>query len=448
MGLIIVIIVLGLGIGFTTFYIVRNMVAPKKIARVQQLLKQNKAATAIKSAKQLLTKDQRNPELHYLLGKAYMQDGKPELALMEYKTVNQIGIFDGAIPEIAFRRDIAGLFARFNQPDEALKEYLLLLQKDPNTAENYFQVGRLFESRNKAAKAVGYYRKTIQLQRGHGPAHLRLGLILYRAKKFGEAKQFLEKALRFQPEAYEAYYYIGRIQKENKDYAAALQAFEWSTKSPEFKIKSLIERGTSYMEMNDLERAVSELERAISQVKEADGSDTLWAHYFLATCYERLRKIERAIEHWEAVYAVKPGFQDVAEKISQYQDLRQDDIVKDFLTASQTDFRAMCERAIAAMGLTIQSVTDEPDGAKIIAVETKSNWRSNKAMPRLVRFVRVAELIDEATVRETQEEMKNQNITRAAIVASSNFSRMAIDYAESRPIDLLNKDKLQKLLKA
>lgn len=438
---------LGLGIGFTTFYIVRNMVAPKKIARVEQLLKQNKSSAAIKLAKQLLTKDQRNPETHYLLGKAYLADSKPELALMEFKQVNQIGVFDGTIPEVAFRREIAALFQRFNQPDEALKEYLLLLQKDPNTAENYYQVGQLFESRNKAAKAVGYYRKAIQLQRGHGLAHLHLGLILYRAKKFNEAKQFLEKALRYQPEAYEAYYYIGRIQKENKDFTAALESFEWSTKSPDFKIKSLVERGTSFMEMNNLERAVSELERAIGQVKDQTDGDALWAHYFLATCYERMRKIERAIEHWEAVYKVKPGFQDVAEKISQYQELRQDDVVKDFLTASQTDFRRMCEKATAKMGFTIQSITDEPDGAKIIAVEAKSNWRNTKAMPHLIRFVRVAELIDEATVRETQEEMKSQNINRAAIVASSNFSRMAIDYAESRPINLLNKDKLQKLLK-
>ncbi|MFP4209775.1 MAG: tetratricopeptide repeat protein [Alkalispirochaeta sp.] len=447
MGLIIFIIVLGLGIGFTTFYIVRNMVAPKKIARVAQLLKQNKNSAAIRTAKQLLQKDQRNPETHYLLGKAYLQDGKPELALMEYKAVNQIGIFDGTIPEVAFRREIAGLFMRFNQPDEALKEYLLLLQKDPHNGENYYQVGRLFESRNKAAKAVGYYRKAIEHQRGHGQAHLRLGLILYRAKKFTEAKQFLEKALRFQPEAYEAYYYIGRIQKESKDYAAALHSFEWSTKSPEYKAKSLIERGTAYMEMNNLERAVSELERAITYAGDPNESDALWAHYFLATCYERLRKIERAIEHWEAVYKVKPGFQDVAEKISQYQELRQDDVVKDFLTASQTDFREMCQRATAKMGFSIQSIADEPNGAKVIAVEAKTNWRNTKAMPHLIRFVRVAELIDEATVRETQEEMKSQNINRAAIVASSNFSRMAIDYAESRPIDLLNKDKLQKLLK-
>ncbi len=352
------------------------------------------------------------------------------------------------MPEIPFRREIAGLFMRFNQPDEALKEYLLLLQKDPNTAENYFQVGMLFESRNKAAKAVGYYRKAIQLQRGHGRAYLRLGLLLYRAKKPTEAKQFLEKALRYVPDAYEAYYYLGRIEKENKDYNAALQAFEWATKSAEFKSKALIERGTSYMEMNDIERAVGELERAISHVKAPDAGDALWAHYFLASCYERLRKIERAIEHWEAVYKAKPGFQDVAEKLSQYQDLRQDDVVKDFLTASQNDFRSMCERAVTAMGFTVQSMADEPDGAKIIAVETKTNWRNTKAMPRLIRFVRVAELIDEGDGTGNSGRDEKSEYKPRRIVASTNFSRMAIDYAESRPIELLNKDVLQKLLKA
>lgn len=446
MGLIIVIVVLGVGIGIATLYIVRNLVAPKKVSRVDLLLKQNKPTAAIKLGKQLLAKDQRNPVLHYMLGKAYQQDQKTELALMEFKTVNQIGNFED-IPEVAFRRQLAELFRRYNQPDEALKEYLVLIQKDPNGAESYFQAGSLFEERNKAAKAVNYYRKTIELQPGHGMAYLRLGLLLYRAKKPAEAIKYLQKALHFEPEHYEAHYYIGRIQKENKDFAAALQSFEKSAKAPDYRVKSLIERGASYMEMNNVERAVPELERAIGQIKDPSAGDALWAHYFLATCYERLRKIERAIDEWEAVYRQKPGFQDVAEKLSQYQELRQDDVVKDFLTASQAQFREMCRTVTAAMGLSIQSMTDEKDGVSLIAVEAKTNWRNTKAMPNLLRFVRVAELIDEATVRQTYEEMRNQNITRAKIVASTNFSRMAMDYAESRPIELYNKDHLQKYLK-
>jgi tetratricopeptide (TPR) repeat protein len=447
MGLLIVIIVLGAGIGISTFFIVRNLFAPKKIARVEQLLKQNKPGAAIKVAKQNLDKDPRSPEAHYLLGRAYLQDNRPELALMEFRAVNQIGQFEGVVPEIPFRRQIAELFARFNQPEEALKEYLLLIQKDPNTADHYYKAGLLFEDRNKATKAVNYYRKAIQLQPGHGMAHLQLGYILYRAKRFSDALDYLQKALRFQPDHYDAHYYIGRIQKENKDYAAALQSFEWAAKAPALRTKSLIERGTSYMEMNNLERAVSELERALTASKSTEPADLLWAHFFLATCYERLRQIERAIEHWEAVYREKPGFQDVAEKLSQYQDLRQDDHIKDFLTASQSDFRGMCEKITASLGYSIQNLEDQENGVRIVAVESGGNWRSNKKMPRLIQFIRVAEAIDEATVREIHETMRTQNMIRAMIISSSTYTRTAAGFAESRPLELYNKDHLQEFLK-
>ena len=433
-------------IGVVTFFIVRNLVAPKKIARVEQLLKQNKNSAAIRATKQILVKDPRNPEGHFLLGRAYLQDNKPELALMEYRTVNQIGHFGGVVKEVPFRKQMAQLFQRFNQPEEALKEFLLLLQKEPNNADLYFQTGTLFEDRKKATKAVGYYKKTLALQPGHGLAYLRLGMLYYRAKRFPEAQEYLEKAVRYQPENYEAHYFIGRMQKENKAYVEALQSFEFATRSPEFKVKSLIERGGCYLETNSVERAIPELERAVKLADEARSPDAIWAHYFLAGAYERSRKIERAIEHWEAVYRIKPGFQDVAEKMGQYQDLRQDDHIKDFVTASQTEFRNMCEHAIKAMGFSVQDISDIENGCQVIADESSTNWRNTRKQPRLIRFFRVAEMIDESRIRDLHEEMKNQNLTRCILVTSSGFSRVAMTYAESRPIDLYDKDKLLQLL--
>ena len=47
---------------------------------------------------------------------------------MEYKSVNQIGIFGPTIPEAEFRTKMAQIFIRFNQAEEALKEYLLLVK--------------------------------------------------------------------------------------------------------------------------------------------------------------------------------------------------------------------------------------------------------------------------------------------------------------------------------
>jgi restriction endonuclease Mrr len=42
--------------------------------------------------------------------------------------------------------------------------------------------------------------------------------------------------------------------------------------------------------------------------------------------------------------------------------------------------------------------------------------------------------------------MKEQSITRGIVVTSSTFSRKASDFAETRPIDLYGKDRLQQML--
>jgi HJR/Mrr/RecB family endonuclease len=56
------------------------------------------------------------------------------------------------------------------------------------------------------------------------------------------------------------------------------------------------------------------------------------------------------------------------------------------------------------------------------------------------------EMVDESTVRAVLEQMKKLNLTRAMIVTSSGFTRTAIDFSDSRPIELINKDQLQELL--
>jgi phage terminase large subunit len=67
-------------------------------------------------------------------------------------------------------------------------------------------------------------------------------------------------------------------------------------------------------------------------------------------------------------------------------------------------------------------------------------------MPKLIRFLRTADITDESTVRQMLEDMKEQSVTRGVIVSSAGFSRLAQDYAQSRPVELYAKEKLQSLL--
>jgi tetratricopeptide (TPR) repeat protein len=173
--IILLIIILGIAIGIITFFLIKSIIAPKKVSNMATMLKQGKASSVSKIAKQIIAKEPRNVEAHYFLGQAYADQGKPELALMEFKIVNQISNFSPLCPEVEFRRKISELYKRFNQPEEALKEYLLLIKLEPDVADYYFSTGELFEERDKSDKAEMYYRKAIELDpaNGHGSLQAR-----------------------------------------------------------------------------------------------------------------------------------------------------------------------------------------------------------------------------------------------------------------------------------
>jgi len=445
---LILILLLGTGIGLVIFFVVRSVLVPKRIESIAALVKQGKPQSAAKAAKVLIAKEPRNPEAHYLLGLAYVADNKAELALMEFKIVNQIGVFGPFIPEIEFRRKQGQLFVRFGQVEEALKEYLLLIKLEPYQADNYYWAGKLFQERSRSDMATTYLKKAVELDPRNGSAHFELGMLLYREKRSVEAKAELESALKYEPDNAKGYFYLGKLLKDNHDYVGALLAFEKAQRDQELKAKALVERGGCYMSTNAIDKAIAEFERAVKMAGDEGSSESLYGRYFLAMCYEKQRRLELAIEQWEKIYAKKPTFKDVADKLSHYQEFRTDDKMKDYLTSSKEEFVEICKAvAVQAMSLQVRDVTDIQNGCDIIAVEgDQAKWRNVRKQPKLLRFLRIPDMIDDSTVRALQEEMKKLGILRAMVVTSSAFSRAAIDFADSRPIDLINKDQLQELL--
>ena len=98
-AIIVLIVIFGSVIGLITFFLLKTIIAPKRVATLQELYRQGKYTAAIRIARQIIAKEPRNSEAHYLLGLSYIGDNKPELALMELKTVNQIGRFGGPVPK-------------------------------------------------------------------------------------------------------------------------------------------------------------------------------------------------------------------------------------------------------------------------------------------------------------------------------------------------------------
>lgn len=444
------ILILGTGVAILLVFLVKSLIVPNKIEGIAKLISSGKYTAAIKLARVMISRNSRDAEARYLLGKAYLADGKAELALMEFKAVDETAIFSKTIPESEFRKTIAQLYLKYNQPEEALKEYLLLIKIEPFQAENYFQAASLFEQRDNSDQALSYYRKAVETDPKHAAAHAALGLLLFKHKQMADAKIEIALALKYDPSNTKALYYQGRLLRESHDYANALVAFEKSMRDPELKQKSLIERGCCYLEANSTEKAIIEFDRALKNSKDDDSSDTLHARYFLASCYEKLRDIDKANGQWEKIFSKKRNFRDVGEKLSQYQELRSNDHMKEYLTAGKEDFFTIC-KALTSTGLelSVRDIRETKFGCALVAVENDAEkWRNVRKMPRLILFYRDPTVIEDSFLRTLQEDMKKDSLIRGIVITSSAFTRAALEFAESRPIELIGKEKLEAMLAA
>jgi len=444
----VIITIVGIATILFIILLLKSFLFPRKIITLNNLIKNGKYQSAIKIGKQLIHKDQSNPELHYLLAQAYNLSGKPEIALMEYNKVNQIGNFTGIINEQVFRKTIAGLFMQFNQDEEALKEYLLLVKKDPYNSDYQYIVGTLLEKRGKPESAITHYQKAIELDKRNDKAHFFLGKLYYNTQKLPQAKAEMEEAVKYNPDNSQAHFFIGKINKDSHNFTAAITSFEKAQKDPEQKIKSIIEKGVCSMMAGKNDSAISEFERIIRLSKEATDNEIIHSRYFLATCYEKGRKIANAVEQWEAIQAKKPNFKDVEQKLAQYQDIRTDDVMKDFLIESNDKFLEMCIKLIDVKGYSQQDSKSLKNGCQIIAVDKGAGkWRNIKVQSTLIVFFRMPEPVDEPNMRTFIEDMKKLNIIKGIVYSTSDFTRKALSFIENRPIDIVKKEEIIEDLK-
>jgi len=447
MGPVIIIIVLIVGIGFLAFFIIKSIATPKRVEHIAAFLQRGKTQVVIKAARAILAKEPKNADARYFLGKAYLLEKKEDLAFAELKILSQSGAMSDYIPEEEFRRDVAQLYIKNRQIEEALKEYVLLIKKKPDKAEYYYWVGKLLTERNHIDKAQNYLRKAAELAPRDAKIQFELGVMLYKGKNTVEAKDALERSLKYQADNAQAYYYLGKIQKDAKDYPGAMATLEKAARDPAYRLRAMLERGSCYIALNAIDKAILDLERAVKAITEESATESLYARYFLAMCYEKNRDMVKAVEQWDRIHSYKVGFKDVEAKLNQYQDLRNDDAMKDFLSSGNQDFIEICKNlTVAALGLPVKSAQAIPDGVELLATE-KNDGLSRKP-PQLVRIYRSPNMVDDSKVRSIVDDAKQHNMPgRAVLMSSAGFTRQAIEYAESRPVELIGKDKVLALLR-
>ncbi|MDH5717966.1 MAG: tetratricopeptide repeat protein [Spirochaetia bacterium] len=433
--LILIIGIVGLAALFI-FYIFKTYIMPKKIDELGEMIKSGQVQLAIKKLKTLLEENSRDPLVHFLLAEAYYKQGSMQQAMMEYKQVLKIGSLGNKVKEEQVRSRLAKLYLENKNLEEAKKEFLILTKLEPSNAENFFQVGSLFENAGFGEKALPYYKQAVKIDGKHEKAFFHMGALEYTVGSFQDAKLSLTETVKLNPANYQAHYYLGMCLKNQKDFEWALKEFDLALKDNLIRPKVHMAKGMCYIEKEQYPKAITEFERGLSLAQKSSEIE-LNIRYYLAVAAERMRDFHVAIQNWERISDVNSNFKDVKEKLRTYDEFRTDDAIKDFMIASPGKFEMICRQIVESMELSIIDVQVLNDSeVYILATEMEGKWRNTKRSNRLIYIFRTTDPISEKSVRQMHENMRQKGATRGVCLTTSEFSVQAQEFCQSRPIEL------------
>ena len=76
----------------------------------------------------------------------------------------------------------------------------------------------------------------------------------------------------------------------------------------------------------------------------------------------------------------------------------------------------------------------------------KDDWRNVRPLMFVVEFYRDAEPVKDSAIRRLAEELKEHSYYKGIVFSSSGFTNLALQYAESRPVILIDREHLETIL--
>jgi tetratricopeptide (TPR) repeat protein len=154
-----------------------------------------------RAARQLVEIGENTPEVHLLIGKAYLQRLNNDDALGELKQAAHI---NPKLPFVHFYLGIA--YRRHNQFEEAKAEFLEDLKIDPQVAYTYDELGAVCHYLQQTNEAETYYKKAIQINPRLASSFYGLAKLLIGRRRYEEALRALANAQELDPQSASVHY--------------------------------------------------------------------------------------------------------------------------------------------------------------------------------------------------------------------------------------------------
>lgn len=234
------------------------------------------------------------------LGDNYLDQGEPDLALVQYNKA--LGM---APKRLGIRYKIGSLYLRRGLIRNAINEFQNILKRDANYALAYQGLGQAFLQMEKSEQAEKNLRQALKIDPHLWQSHNLLGILYNQKGRLKEAVAAYKVAINLKPGQGFLFNNLGVSYLLNRDYEDAVKAFEEALQYESGNKKMFNNLGLALCSIGKYEEGLAAFKRGGTEAK---------AYNNLGCAYLWQGKYQEAIDAFEKAMAINPAYYIKARK--------------------------------------------------------------------------------------------------------------------------------------
>lgn len=426
--------------------LLRTRTKKEKLEDLNTKIQKKGKNALLKEAEKKLARDPHNVQALETLGDLYYGEKNWNKVWNIYKTLFDISSahVEINVAKCTLRMGIAAFY--LEKLEDATAALMASIKKEPDNFECNYYLGQALFKAGTFDKAAYCLKKARLMQPENTEVNSMLGQCLFKAEKYRDCLPFLKKTLDEHPDNKELLFDMAVAMSEVGFGDKALKVFMHLRPDPVFGAQSCLEAGKMHERGKHFPEAVKDYEIAL-KLQSVPDQLLLQIKYRLGNTYIQLNDIAKALVYFKQIQSAKQGYKDVDQLVSRYSELNQNKNLQTYLMADTSDFVALCRKFITAYYkdsfVKIEDIQVASENVEIICDVENTKWESKQ----MFRFYRTQNVLGDIFVREFHGKIRDSKCDQGVCITLGSFTESARKYTEGRPIDLLEKDDLVKILK-